>query len=251
MAGNNPKEDKHLLKIDELSDATGVETDAIQMYIEQGLLPDPKGTEDGMALYDESCTALINLIETFQSKYMLSSEIIKKALDNIGRDTAAEKIDELTDKLNKARGLPWFESVTETTTETHQTLTKSEFLAASGLEEGELDEAIRQNFLIPDENGLFTGNDLEIALLVAEVVKIAGEREKSFFSELLQMRSKMIETLVEEEFNVFLKNILNNNISVEDANELASKSLDILIHLIPLSYKQMLNKKINRVLAGE
>lgn len=251
MAGIDPNNNKRLLKVEELSQATGVGVDTIRWYIEQGLLPEPHSIQGDMVFYDEGCVALINLIQTLQNKHLLSCQIIKQALDNIGRDTAPEKTSELVEKLNKARRLPWFEALTDTTQENHKPLTREEFLTAADLSEAELDEAVRQNLFVPDPEGHFTINDLEIAILVSEVVKNSGVRGKHFFSELLQMRSKMIESLVEEEFNVFLKNILNNNISVEDANELATKSLDILIHLIPLSYKQLLNKKMNRVFSSE
>ncbi|MDY6824402.1 MAG: MerR family transcriptional regulator [Thermodesulfobacteriota bacterium] len=252
MAGNDPQNNKRLLKIEELSEATGVGPETIRWYIEQELLPEPKSVQGDMVFYDESCVALINLIETFQNKHLLPCKIIKQTLDNIGWEIDAEKTNELAEKLNKARRLQWFEAFDENERQNgHRTLTRDELLEVADLSEEELVMAIGQNLLAPDENGLFTDNDLEIAILITEFIRTTGNFEKRFFSELLQMRSKMIESLVEEEFNVFLKNILNNNISVEDANELATKSLDILIHLIPLSYKQLLNKKMNRMLSEE
>jgi len=54
--------------------------------------------------------------------------------------------------------------------------------------------------------------------------------------------------LVDTEFEVFLRNVINNKITVEEANEMAEILLDVLKELFPLIHRRRLSKKIRESL---
>ena len=58
----------------------------------------------------------------------------------------------------------------------------------------------------------------------------------------------MFESLVDTEFEAFLRNVINNKITVEEANEMAEIILDVLKDLFPLIHRRRLSKKIKESL---
>lgn len=234
------------LNLMELSAASGVDSDEISRYIEQGLLPPPTQTPGETVYYAESCVKLLELIQKFHRKYALPLSMIKQVIHEIGYDKAPLLSDELEEKLNQARQMPWLELPGDVDSEETR-LTRKELLDATGISPNDLEEAIRQNFILPNEDDRFSQKDLDVAMLLSEVKK-NQDKNSDILSVLLNMHLKTTEALVEEEFNFFLKNILNNNISVEDANELINKSYDLLADLFPKCYWQMLNRKIKKLL---
>ncbi len=81
---------KHLLRIGELSQATGVSGPTIKHYIQEGLLPKPVKTSKTMAYYDPSCVKKIKLIKTIQQKKFLPLNVIKGLIDS-GKISDEEK----------------------------------------------------------------------------------------------------------------------------------------------------------------
>lgn len=66
-----------LLKVSQLSRATGVSTSAINYYVRIGLLPPPLKTHKNMAYYDPSYIQMINYIKRLQLKKHLPLDQIK------------------------------------------------------------------------------------------------------------------------------------------------------------------------------
>ncbi|MEW6552955.1 MAG: MerR family transcriptional regulator [Actinomycetota bacterium] len=79
------KADKHpdletLLKVSQLSRATGVSTSAINYYVRIGLLPPPVKTHKNMAYYDPSYIQMINYVKRLQLQKHLPLERIKEIM---------------------------------------------------------------------------------------------------------------------------------------------------------------------------
>ncbi len=236
------------LTFQQLREASGIDSEEIRHYIDQDLLPPPSLTSGSTAAYDENCVELLKLIQTFHHKHSLPLSLIKQVIHEVGYKKAHLLTAELEEKLHQARRLSWLETLPEIDKE--QTFTREEFLEAADMSPDDLEEAIRQNLLAPDEAERFTQKDLDVAVILSEIKK-NNDKNSEILSGLLHMRLKMTEALVEEEFTVFLKNIVNNTISVEDANELANKSFDLLVDLFPKCYWQLLNRKMRQLLAKE
>ncbi len=73
-------EEKKLMRIRELADATGVSTQAIHYYLREGLLPPPTKTARNMAYYGPEYIEDIKLIKELQEKRYLPLAVIKLVL---------------------------------------------------------------------------------------------------------------------------------------------------------------------------
>lgn len=76
----NEGEQRTLLKVSQVSRATGVSTSAINYYVRIGLLPPPKKTHKNMAYYDPSYIQMINYIKRLQLQKHLPLGRIKEIM---------------------------------------------------------------------------------------------------------------------------------------------------------------------------
>ncbi len=230
-----------LLSVRGLSEASGVPSKKIRAYIEAGLLPEPAKKRGKTPYYDKSCIPLICLIDMFHSKYGLPVKIIKQVLEDMGHEKVITEGRDLEKKLNRARELPWFER--DFGIDNEPLLTKKALVLASGLSLKELEDAIGQKMIMPGENGLFSKNDLEIALMLSRLKK-TDAKTGTILLDFLTMQLHTIESLVEKEFDTFFQNVINKNITVDDAKAMAENSFDVVRSLLPACYKQLLGRKV-------
>ena len=73
---------KDLIRIGQLSKATGVSGPTIKHYVKEGLLPKPVKTSRNMAYYDKSCIKKIQMIKQVQQKQFLPLNVIKGMIDS-------------------------------------------------------------------------------------------------------------------------------------------------------------------------
>ncbi|MFZ5565324.1 MAG: MerR family transcriptional regulator [Thermodesulfobacteriota bacterium] len=233
------------LSVTGLAKASGATAKAIRTYIDAGLLPPPEKKRGATAYYDARCVNLIHLISMFSTRYSLPLPVIRQAVDALGHEKVLQESAELVSKLNQAKQMPWFERILDLNNKPF--LTRDALILATGLSLKDLESAIAQKLIMPDKDGLFSKNDLDLALLFSQL-KAAGMGKKNILLDFLKMQLQMTESLVEREFNEFFKNVVTKNISVEDANELAEKAVDVLSTLLPICYRQLLNRKIKQLI---
>ncbi len=248
VSKQTPSAENNLLSPEQLADAAGISIDAVRRYIDQELLPEPDQTSGDIPYYEERYVRLIKLIDTFENTYSLPSDIILQTLNEIGYEAALDKSEELAQKLSRAKELPWFERLMDVNSKPF--LTRELLMQASDLTEEELEEAINQKLIVPDANGLFTKSDLDVATMLSQL-KTNGPDNENILKDFLNMQLQTIESLVENEFDAFFKNIINNKISVEDANEIGEKTLDVLTTLLPICYRQLLSRKLEKLTKSE
>ena len=82
---------KKLLKMQELSQATGVPGGTIRYYVQKGILPKPLKTHRNMAYYDESYIERIRAIKELQKKRFLPLNIIKMIVGSRGPSINSEQ----------------------------------------------------------------------------------------------------------------------------------------------------------------
>lgn len=237
----NKAENDSLMKMKELSEATGVNSATIRYYINEGLLPKPYKTHKNMAYYDESYIRLINFIKKMQKEHFLPLDVIKKAITEVGLENAAEMLDELTEKLIQKNETDLVAA--PELSDIEQPLTQAEVIEQTGLPEEDFIAAVDAGFLVKDKNGRFDAENVHIAMLLAEI-RSRLSPEKGFTTEFFIMHFKALESLVNKELNVFVKNMLKGDISIEDANKFAFKSFDLFYKLAPIIHRRLINKKI-------
>ena len=91
---------QELLKISELSDASGVPVATIRHYLREGLLPEPVKTSRNMAYYPPEFIERIRLIKQLQEERFMPLRVIRDLLDR--GDTDPERLSamlELEDRI--------------------------------------------------------------------------------------------------------------------------------------------------------
>ena len=238
-AGHTRKQSgkKRRLKMKDLSEATGVNGATIRYYINEGLLPKPYKPFRNMAYYDESFIDKVKFIKTLQKDYFLPLEVIRVGIKESGYDLPA-----VVNKLDRAKQLMWVFDA-ESDQNGPEAVTREKLKKLSGLSAVDLAAALDNKMILSDENGLFHQKEIEIARQIARIREFLTD-DRGFPFDFLLQHYRIFESLVDREFEVFLRNVINNKISVEDANEMAERILDVLKELFPIYHRRMLSKKI-------
>ncbi|MCG8616632.1 MAG: MerR family transcriptional regulator [Desulfobacterales bacterium] len=137
-----------LLKMKELTDATGVAKSTILLYVNKGLLPQPVKTSPNMAYYDPACIERIAFIKKIQNTHRLPLAAIKGLLKEMDRGRDVTPLLELQSTVFGASA---------------EKMTMDQFCRASGLSRAELERLIRLEVIMPVEPALFDEQDLELA----------------------------------------------------------------------------------------
>ena len=144
------------LRMKELVEATGVPKSTILHYLNQGLLPEPQKTSPNMAYYDPTCTDRIQYIQHLQHRHRLSLSEIKQMLE--------KKADRLDFSLYSELDTIIFGQIQD-----QRLLDKSEFCAATGLDEEQLDDLLEARMLLPLKKGSFDPQDINMGKMYAAV----------------------------------------------------------------------------------
>jgi DNA-binding transcriptional MerR regulator len=233
---------KRRLKMKDLSEATGVNGATIRYYINEGLLPKPYKPFRNMAYYDASFVDKIKFIKTLQKDYFLPLEVIRVGIKESGYDLQA-----MVNKLDRAKQMAWVFEPDADPQNGSETVTRERLAESTGMTAADLKAAISHGLIFADENGLFHKKEIEIARYVARIRQSLTDA-RGFPFELIIQHYKMFESLVDTEFEAFLRNVINNKITVEEANEMAEIILDVLKDLFPLIHRRRLSKKIKESL---
>ncbi|MBU0996307.1 MAG: MerR family transcriptional regulator [Proteobacteria bacterium] len=231
---------KNLLKMKELSEITEVSSGTIRYYIQQGLLPQPYRPHKNMAYYDESYIDKIKLIKDLQQNHYLPLSVIKMIIEESGYDPTKIKA-----WLNQSEDFSWFESKMEENGV--ESMTKEELLEFSRIDPEDFHAAVKYNMLLPDKNGRFDRESIKLAMFASELRKIGLTVERGFAIEFLVLHYEMLEFIARKEIDVFAKSILNNDMTAQEVQELADKTLDIAYQLAPIVHRRFLRKFLNEM----
>lgn len=137
-----------MLKMKELAEASGAAKSTILLYVNKGLLPQPVKTSPNMAYYDPACVARIQFIKNVQASHRLPLAAIKGLLREMDRGRDITPLLELQSTV--------FGSKTDK-------MDAVTFLKKSGLSSEQLEQLTHQGLIMPLEQDLFDGQDLDLA----------------------------------------------------------------------------------------
>ncbi|MFO8049296.1 MAG: MerR family transcriptional regulator [Desulfosudaceae bacterium] len=242
---NNDNQD--LMKMKELSDATGVNSATIRYYINQGLLPRPYKTHKNMAYYDRNYIDLIGLIKKLQKEYFLPLEIIKEKINELGHKKAPYMVQEIIDRLTREKHIPQLPDSQDSLDK--KAITREELLEMTSLSEEDFEAALEVGFIAINDEGLIDGQYIEIGMILSELRKHLSP-EKGFDIDFFTMHLKTLDELASKEVDVFLENISDskNETSLNNINDFARKSINLFYKLAPIIHQRLLAKKIKESL---
>ncbi|HOU33611.1 MAG TPA: MerR family transcriptional regulator [Synergistaceae bacterium] len=144
------------LRMRELEHLTGESRATILYWISQGILPPPVKTSRNMAWYDFRYPKLIDAIRTCQRDHNSSIADLRALVEQRGDPFILLELQE--NFRNFLLGFPG-----------RRSLDRSEFLRVTGWTEGELDEALESDLVLPVEEGRFDENDVHAAFKIQEL----------------------------------------------------------------------------------
>ena len=158
-----------MLKMKELTDATGVPKSTILLYAGQGLLPKPVKTSPNMAYYDPVCIDRIAFIKQVQSVHRLPLAAIKGLIREMDK---GENVDLMLELQTKVFGSG------------KKRLGRKAYCRATGLTGDELDLLCRLNLIIPLEDGRFNSQDKDMGVALKKAISLGvSPQDLSFYPE--------------------------------------------------------------------
>lgn len=226
---------KNMLKMKELSEATGVNSGTIRYYIQQGVLPKPLKTHKNMAYYDESYIDRVLAIKKLQKTRFLPLDIIRTLLKDMdfsegGNHLALLKEIDRPLLLNGMKnGQP-------------QALSKEDLCVHSGLPIKDVEAMDLLEMIEAGKDGLYDRDCIRIAEAVAELRKIGLTEEMGFHVEHLQVHMDLLEFLARKEVDLFTKRLAGKDMNREDASAFAQNAIDAINRMLPIIHVRMIHK---------
>ncbi len=226
---------KNMLKMRELSQATGVSGGTIRYYVRQGILPKPLKTHRNMAYYDESYIERIRVIKELQEKRYLPLNIIKMIVSS--RDLAINGEER---RILREMEKPLFgESLLSGNT---QPMTREELCQHAGFEAEHIKALESMGMIEVDGDGRFDQECVQIVEILSEIRQIGLTEELDFQVEHLQLHLDLMEFLARKEIEIFTKRIARKGMSPDQIHRLAQDAINTLNKMLPILHRRMVRK---------
>jgi DNA-binding transcriptional MerR regulator len=224
-----------MLKMQELSQATGVSGGTIRYYVRQGILPKPVKTHRNMAYYDESYIERIRVIKELQEKRYLPLNIIKMIVSS--RDLVINGEER---RILREMEKPLFgESLLSGNT---RPMTREELCEHAGFEAEHLKVLESMGMIEADGDGRFDQECVQIVEILSEIRKIGLTEELDFQVEHLQIHLDLMEFLARKEIEIFTKRIARKGMSPDQIHRLAQDAINTLNKMLPILHRRMVRK---------
>jgi len=226
---------RKLLKMQELSQATGVSGGTIRYYVQKGILPKPLKTHKNMAYYDESFIERIWAIKELQKKRFLPLNIIKRITGSGNLSIDAEQR-----QILKEMEKPLFDD-TPVNGNT-QPMDREELAAHTGMEVEHIRTLESMGMIEADAEGRFDQECIRLAEIVTEIRAIGLTEELEFQVEHLQIHMDLMEFLARKEIEIFTKRIARKGMSPSQINRLARDAINTLNKMLPILHRRMVRR---------
>jgi len=221
-----------LLKMRELSEASGVSSATIKHYLREGLLPEPVRTSRNMAYYPPDFVDRIRLIKQLQEERFMPLKLIKDVIDK--DPERARRLVELEDRVLE-RALA---------AEGAKRVSAAELRRLYGIPKEALDKLVELEVLTPTSRG-FSASDANIVEAISRF-RAGGMDERIGFTVYDTLRYKRaLDELVKEEVHVFMDR-LAGEMDAEAAAELISNGVEPLEDLMRALHSKAMVAELER-----
>lgn len=227
---------KKLLKMKDLSTATGVSSGTIRYYVQEGILPKPIKTHRNMAYYDESYVERIRTIRELQKRRYLPLNIIKLLMESGDFSLSGEQ-----KQFFKEIEKPLFEDDSQISSP-GKPMTREELAAHAGLSVKDIQGLESIGFIQADKDERFDAESVFLVEVTAELRKTGLTEELDFQVENLQIHLDLIEFLARKEIELFSKKVAHKGLPPGRVSSIAQDSVNILNKLITVLHRSMIRK---------
>lgn len=233
--GGMAQEKNRLLKMQELSQATGVSGGTIRYYVRQGILPKPLKTHRNMAYYDESYIDRIRAIKELQEKRYLPLNIIKMIVTSGDLSIEGEQR-----QIIKEMEKPLFEEALPGNST--KPMTREELSSHTGLEVEHIKALESMGMIDANDEERFDHECIRLAEIVAEIREIGLTEELEFQVEHLQVHVDLMEFLARKEIEIFTKRVVRKGMSPNQIHKLAQDAINTLNKILPILHRRMVRR---------
>jgi DNA-binding transcriptional MerR regulator len=230
-----PAKNKRLLKMQQLSHATGVSGGTIRYYVQKGILPKPLKTHRNMAYYDESYIERIRAIKDLQKKRFLPLSVIKMIVGAQGPALNGEQR-----QLLREMDRPLFED--SLLGDDAQPMSREELCERTGVEPKQIQALESMGMIETDAEGRFDPECVQIVEILSEIKEIGLNEELDFQVEHLQIHLDLMEFLARKEIEIFTKRIVRKGMSPAQIQRLAQDAIHALNKILPILHRRMVRR---------
>jgi DNA-binding transcriptional MerR regulator len=234
-----------MMRMKELTVATGVPKGTIQYYINEGLIPKPVKTQANMAYYSEEHVKSIRLIKELQSKRYLPLSVIRKLVKNERDGLSVDEI-QIIAKLDGKL----FKNLDESL-EIKQVTAKqlTERTGALIKEIKELEKAGILHPVIKGKQAYYGEDDIRFMECWKKMRELGFSKELGFGPEVLTPHRELMERLVEEETRIMMDRIMGK-INVDEMVRMVEEGAQVLNTMIGLIHKRLILETVRTYAAA-
>ncbi|MEW6444237.1 MAG: MerR family transcriptional regulator [bacterium] len=226
-----------MLKMKDLSRATGVSSGTIRYYVQEGILPRPIKTHRNMAYYDQSYVERIRAIKELQTKRYLPLNIIKMLLESKDFSLSGEQ-----KRLVKDMDKPFFEDQALPDSPPCNPMTREELASHLGIQPKDVQGLESIGIIQADGDGRFDRESILIAETTAELRGSGLTEELEFQVEDLRIHADLIEFMARKEIELFTKRVAQKGLPADRVSTIAQGAVAILNKMIPILHRRMIRR---------
>lgn len=230
-----------MMRMKQLSAASGVPKGTIQFYINEGLIPKPTKTHANMAYYNESHLNAIRLVKEFQQKRFLPLSVIKQVVRGGRGGLSVDEIRTLTEIDGKL-----FRNLAENPKV--RPVTARQLSEQTGVALKEIRQLEKVRVLSPTRKGsrtLYGEDDIRIVECFARLREAGFSEEMGWHGEVLSVYRDFLQRLVEEEAKILMSRV-SGKVTVEKLTRMIEEGTVILNSVIGLIRKKLIVETVGR-----
>lgn len=230
-----------MMRMKQLSAASGVPKGTIQFYINEGLIPRPTKTHANMAYYNESHLNAIRLVKELQQKRFLPLSVIKQV---VGGGRGGLRVDEIR-TLTEIDG-KLFRNLAENPKV--RPVTARQLSGQTGVSLKEIRQMERVRILNPTRKGnrvLYGEDDIRIVECLARLREAGFSEELGWHGQVFSVYRDFLQRLVEEEAKILMSRV-SGKVTVERLTRMVEEGTVILNAMIGLIHKKLIVETVGR-----
>lgn len=235
------KQKPGMMRMKQLSAASGLPKGTIQFYIKEGLIPRPYKTHSNMGYYNESHLNAIRLVRELQEKRFLPLSVIKQVVRGGRGGLSVDEIRALTEIDGKL-----FPNLTENPEV--RPVTAKQLSEETGVDLKDIKQMEKIRVLHPIKKGnrtLYGEDDIRLVECFAKMREAGFSEEMGWDGQTFSVYRDFLQRLVEEEAKILMSGVAGK-VSVEKLTKMVEEGTIILNSMIGLIRKKLIVETVRR-----
>ena len=230
-----------MMRMKQLSAASGLPKGTIQFYIMEGLIPRPYKTHANMAYYNESHLNAIRLVRELQEKRFLPLSVIKQVVRGGRGGLSVAEIRALTEIDGKL-----FPNLAENPEV--KPVTAKQLSEETGVDLKDIKQMEKIRVLNPIKKGnrtLYGEDDIRLVECFAKMREAGFSEEMGWDGQVFSIYRDFLQRLVEEEAKILMSGVAGK-VGVEKLTKMVEEGTIILNSMIGLIRKKLIVETVRR-----